>query len=143
MSMKSRYRLFLRRRSVYYAFDNTTKTFTSLKTKDETEAKRLLMAMNEAGQQPAMNLSLARVYLRHSDPMASVRTWQHVLEAIIQLKSGPTQVRWKSAAGDKAFDLIRNRILIETQTEHLLAVLRAGRVSQRLSPQGAQLLPWT
>jgi len=129
MNMKLRYRLFLRRKSVYYAFDDNTKTFTSLKTKDKAEANRLLMAMNEAGQQPAMNLSLARVYLRHSDPMISVRTWQHVLDEIISIKSGPTQVRWKSAARDKAFDLIRHRVLIETQAEHLLAVLRAGKVS--------------
>jgi hypothetical protein len=48
--MKERYRLFLRRKSVYYAFDNTTKTFESLKTKDKAEATRLLMAMNEAGK---------------------------------------------------------------------------------------------
>lgn len=127
--MKLRYRLFLRRKSVYYAFDDTTKTFTSLKTKDKAEATRLLVAWNEAGKQPAMNLSLARVYLRHSDPMVSVRTWQNVLDEIIGIKSGPTQARWKSAAKDKAFDLIRDRILIETQAEHLLAVLRAGTVS--------------
>ena len=107
MNMKLRYRLFLRRKSVYYAFDDTTKTFTSLKTKDKAEANRLLMAMNEAGKQPAMNLSLARVYLRHSDPMVSVRTWQNVLDEIIGIKTGPTQARWKSAARDKAFDLIR------------------------------------
>jgi integrase len=129
MNMKLRYRLFLRRKSVYYAFDDTTKTVTSLKTKDKAEATRLLMAMNEAGKQPAMNLSLARVYLRHSDPMVSVRTWQNVLDEIIGIKTGPTQARWKSAARDKAFDLIRDRILIETQAEHLLAVLRAGTVS--------------
>jgi len=61
--------------------------------------------------------------------MVSVRTWQRVLEEIIQIKSGPTQVRWKSAAKDKAFGLILNRVLIETQAEHLLAVLRAGTVS--------------
>ena len=42
MNMKLRYRLFLRRESVYYAFDDTTKTFTSLKTGDKTEAARLL-----------------------------------------------------------------------------------------------------
>ena len=52
MNMKLRYRLFLRRKSVYYAFDDTTKTFASLKTKDKAEANRLLMAMNEAGKQP-------------------------------------------------------------------------------------------
>jgi len=89
MNMKLRYRLFLRRKSVYYAFDDTTKTFTSLKTKDKAEAARLLMAMNEAGKQPAMNLSLARVYLRHSDPMVSVRTWPRVrwqgCEFVLQL----------------------------------------------------------
>jgi hypothetical protein len=38
--MKERYRLFLRRKSVYYAFDNTTKTFESLKTKDKAKAGR-------------------------------------------------------------------------------------------------------
>ena len=129
MNMKLRYRLFLRRKSVYYAFDDTTKTFTSLKTKDKAEANRLLMAMNEAGKQPAMNLSLARVYLRHSDPLVTTRTWQNVLDEIIALKTGPTQARWKSAAKDKAFDLMRDRVLIETQAEHLLAALRAGTVS--------------
>ena len=55
-----------------------------------------------------MNLSLARVYLRHSDPMVSERTWQHVLDEIIKLKSGPTQDRWKSAAKDKAFDFLND-----------------------------------
>ena len=100
MNMKLRYRLFLRRKSVYYAFNDTTKTFISLKTKDKAEATRRLMAMKEAGQQPAINLSLARVYLRHSDPMVSTRTWQDVLDEIFGIKIGPTQARWKSAAKD-------------------------------------------
>ncbi|MEY2410867.1 MAG: hypothetical protein QOF48_3537 [Verrucomicrobiota bacterium] len=125
----NRYRLFLRRRSVYYAFDNVSKTFESLKTKDKVQAARLLVALNEAGKQPAMNLSLARVYLRHSDPMVSERTWQHVLDEIIKLKTGPTQYRWQSASKDRAFDLIRHRILIETHAEHLLDVLKKGTVS--------------
>jgi hypothetical protein len=127
--MKERYRLFLRRKSVYYAFDNTTKTFQSLKTKNEAEANRLLAALNDAGRQPALNLSLARVYLKHSDPMVSQRTWQHVLNEIITLKSGPTQYRWQTAAKDKAFDLIRARLLIETQAEHFLEVLKRGTIS--------------
>jgi integrase len=129
MNMKERYRLFLRRKSVYYAFDNTTRNFESLKTKDKAEAKRMLVALNEAGKQPAMNLSLARVYLRHSDPMISQRTWQHVLDEIIKLKSGPTQYRWQSASKDKAFDRIRSRLLIETHGEHLFDALNSGTVS--------------
>src|SRR5664279_2635152 len=130
MNMKLRYRLFLRRKSVYYAFDNTTKNFESLKAKDKAEATRLLLALNEAGKQPAMNLGLAqRVYLKHSDPLVSQRTWQHILDEIIKLKSSATQYRWQSAAKDKAFDLIRSRLLIETQGEHLLEVLKRGTVS--------------
>jgi hypothetical protein len=35
---------------------NTTKTFQSLKTHDRAEAARLLLALNEAGKQPALNL---------------------------------------------------------------------------------------
>jgi integrase len=130
--MKDRYRLFLRRKSIYYAFDDTTKNFHSLKTKDKSEAQRLLLALNEANKQPAMNLSLARVYLRHSDPLASKRTWQHVIDEIIKLKTGPTQYRWQSANKDKAFDHIRSRLLIETQFEHLFEVLRRGTVSSNV-----------
>jgi integrase len=127
--MKERYRLFLRRKSVYYAFDTQTKLFQSLKTRDKAEANRLLVAMNEAGRQPAMNLSLARVYLRHSDPMVSQRTWQTVLDEIIKTKTGATKDRWQRAANDKAFDLIRSKVLIETHAEHFLAVLNKGTVS--------------
>jgi integrase len=61
--------------------------------------------------------------------MVAQRTWQHVLDEIIKLKTGPTQYRWQSAAKDKAFDLIRSRLLIETQAEHFLAVLKKGTVS--------------
>lgn len=127
--MKNRYRLFLRRKSVYYAFDTLAKTFASLKTKDKAQAQRLLLAMNEAGKQPAMNLGLARVYLKHSDPLVSQRNWQHVMDEVTKLKAGPTQSRWVSAAKDKAFDSIRKRVLIETQAEHLLAVMKNGTVS--------------
>ena len=79
--MKQRYRLFLRRKSVFYAFGKVTKTFESLGTKDRDEAQRLVIAKNEALKQPAMNLSLARVYLRHSDPLVAKRTWQQARAA--------------------------------------------------------------
>ncbi len=85
--------------------------------------------MNEAGQQPAMNLSLARVYLRHSDPLVSTRTWQTVLEEIIRTKTGNNQTRWMVMAKSKWMDPIRHRLLIETQAEHLLHVLQCGKVS--------------
>ena len=68
MISRKDYRLFRRRKTVYYAFDKTTKKFVSLKTKDKAEARRLIVAMNEPGNQAALNLSLARIYLKHSDP---------------------------------------------------------------------------
>ncbi len=129
MHMKARYRLFLRRKAIYYVFDTIENKFQSLKTKDKHQARGILAAMNQASQQPAMNLSLARVYLRHSDPHMAKRTWQNVLDEIIQIKTGPTQYRWQTASKDKAFDLIRDRTLIETQAEHLLQVLKTGTVS--------------
>ena len=57
-AMKERYRLFLRRKNVYYAFDNTTRTFESLKTKDKAEARRMLVALNEAGKQSLSSSSM-------------------------------------------------------------------------------------
>lgn len=97
-NMKTKYRLIHRgiRGGKFYAVEKTTGKRTSLATTDRDEANRLLAAMNEAGHQPAINLSLARVYLRHSDPLASVRTWQHVMEEIIKSKTGENQVRGKS-----------------------------------------------
>jgi hypothetical protein len=60
--MKQRYRMFPRG-SVFYAEDTTTGKQESLKTKDRTEARRLLAAKNEAHVQPALNLHIARAYL--------------------------------------------------------------------------------
>lgn len=127
--MKERYRLFLRRGSVYYAFDNETKRFHSLKTKDKTEANRLLVAMNDAGRQPVMNLSLARIYLRHADPKVSRRTWGDVIDEMINTKTGETRHRWTTAKKDKALQPLYSCVVISTQAEDFLKVLREGTVS--------------
>ena len=99
--MKARYRLFLRRKSVFYAFDTTTRKFQSLETKDRKEAERLTATLNEASKQPAMNLRLARVYLQHSDPAFASRTWQQVMDEVAKTKKGDTQVRWCRAMREK------------------------------------------
>ena len=61
-------------------------------TMDKTQAKRLIAALNEPGNQAALILSLARIYLKHSDPIMGQRTWQHVLAAGIGFK------RWGASA---------------------------------------------
>lgn len=127
--MKLRYRLFRKSSGIYFAEDCISRKQESLRTRDKAIATRLFHARNEAHEQPAMNLQLARVYLRHSDPLVSTRTWQHVVDEIIRVKTGENQIRWKVMAKSKHFDPIRNRSLIETQAEHLLHVLQCGKVS--------------
>ena len=143
--MKNRYRLFLRRKSVYYAFDNTTKTFESLKTKDKAEAARLLLALNEAGKQPAMNLGLARVYLKHSDPHGEPA---HL--AARPRRNHQAQIRPDAVTAGLPPPRTRRSIssasalLIETQAEHFLEVMKKGtRVHQRLFAQDRTTSPWT
>src|ERR1051325_10986408 len=126
--MKGRYRLFLRRKSIYYAFDRQTKRHESLHTSNKDEALRLLVAMNEASKECAMNLSLARIYLKHSDPKVMKRTWQYVLDEIVKLKVGDTLVRWQTARKDHAYDQIRNLPLMETSADDFLRVMEEGTV---------------
>jgi hypothetical protein len=56
-----------------------------------------------------------------------------LLEAIIETKNGATQDRWRQAAKQAALDLIRHRVILETQAEHLLACLKAGTVIPSIS----------
>jgi hypothetical protein len=114
--MKNRFILF-QRSGVYYCEDTTTRKQTSLRTKDKADAVRLLHAKNEAVHQPAMNLQIAQVYLHHSDPALSARTWQHVLDTMIDNKSGSNLLRWQGAVKDKALAPLRDRKLIETSGE--------------------------
>jgi integrase len=127
--MKSRYRMFRRENGIYYSLDAIGKKRNSLNTTDPGEAKRLLNALNEACQQPAVNLQIAQVYLQHSDPEFAKRTWQFVMEKMGETKSGNTKKRWDTAIKDAAFDAFRNQMLIKTQAEHLLDAMHKGAVS--------------
>jgi len=99
--MKQRFILF-RRAGVFYCEETATGKQTSLRTKDEGEAITLLNTKNEATRQPAMNLQIAQVYLQHADPTLAQRTWQNVMDAMLPLKTGPTQARWASATRSMA-----------------------------------------
>ncbi len=76
-----------------------------------------------------MNLQIAQVYLHHSDPALTARTWQHVMETMLSTRTGTNLFRWQSAIRDKALEPLWQRKLIETTAEHFLAVLKAGTVS--------------
>jgi integrase len=127
--MKCKYRLFQRSNGIFFVQDNVTGRQESLKTRDKEAARRIFNARNEAHQQPAINLQIARAYLMASDPLIVQRTWQHVMDEIVKTKHGPTQERWQRAIKDKALDSIRLVPLIETQAEQLFRVLEKGTVS--------------
>ena len=133
--MKQRFRIWRRNKhargsgGVYYVEDTETGKRTSLQTTERQTAERLMNARREAEQQPQINLQIARTYLLASDPTMVTRTWNEVMNAIIDTKTGETQRRWKVAARDTAFDPIRDKPLVETRAEHFLAVLKAGTVS--------------
>jgi integrase len=130
--MKQRYSVFLRPWGVYYYQDNTNGQQQTLKTRDKDEAFRLVAAKNENEEAPAFSRHLARVYWKAGDPTGATRTWQHVMDEIPKLKNGETHHRWLTAIKDKAFDSIRNMVVLETQAEHFMKVLQGGSVSTNI-----------
>ncbi len=67
--MKRRYILY-QRGQTFYCEDTLNRKQMSLRTKDREVALRLLHSKNEAEQQPAINLQIARAYLVASDPQS-------------------------------------------------------------------------
>ena len=126
--MKSRFILF-KRAGVYYSEDTTTGKQHSLRTKDEAEALTILHSKNEAHRQPVLNLQIARTYLTATDPEVAKRTWQTAMDELTKTKTGNTRHRHATAIKDKAFDIIRNLPILETQSAHFLKVLELGTVS--------------
>lgn len=127
-TMKARFIMF-RRGGVYYSEDTVTRKQHSLRTKDEAEALTLLHSKNEAHRQPVLNLQIARTYLTATDPEVAKRTWQTPMDEMTRTKTGPTLIRYTRAMQDKAFDLIRDLPILETQSVHFLKVLQTGSVA--------------
>jgi integrase len=128
-AMKELFGLIKRPWGVYYIKNKTTGEQTSLKTKDKAEAQRLLLARNDAENQPHFNLALARVYMNGSDPKLGTRTWQDVMEHIVERKTDETHRRWSVAIKDENFNCIRNLTVAETRPEHFYRALADGKVS--------------
>jgi hypothetical protein len=125
--MKPRFTVF-RRGQTFYCQDTTTGQQTSLLTNDEGAA-HTLHSKNEAFRQPMLNVQIARTYLSAGDPAIATRPWQVVMEAMAKTKHGVTLRRHECVMQDKAFDLIREMPIVETQATHFLRVMEAGCVS--------------
>jgi len=127
--MKQRFRLYRRNGGIYYIHDSETGKQTSLATRVRAEASAPFAARTQAHCQAHLNLQLARTYLAATDPLVAKRTWQVPMEELANTKRGATRERWQRVLRDTAFDLIRDRRILETQAEHFLKVLHVGMVS--------------
>src|SRR5580698_7102012 len=114
--MKTKYTMF-RRGGVFYIQDTTTGKQTSLRTRDETEAKSLINARNEAMRQPVLNLHLARAYLTASDPAFVERTWQTVMEQLQSRGKDSSRERYVSVFKSPSFNGLRNKKILETTAD--------------------------
>ena len=128
--MRQQFRLYRRKKSGrYYLHNDLTGKQESLHTSDRATATRLMHAKNEARQQPALNLQIAKAYLAATDESFVNRTWREVMDEFVKIKTGSNRTRSERAVMDKAFDSIRDRQLIETRSEHFLRVLEHGKIS--------------
>jgi hypothetical protein len=64
-----------------------------------------------------------------SDAKKIERTWQDVMNKVVETKKGKTRVRWERAVKDKALDPLRAKALVETESEDFLNVIKQGTVS--------------
>ena len=79
--MKQRFRRYCRKKGGrYYLHDDQTGKQESLHASARATATRLLHAKNEASQQSAINLQIARAFLAATDPQIATRTCQFVMD---------------------------------------------------------------
>ncbi len=121
--MQDRYWLY-QRNGIFYVQDRSTGKQESLRTRDHTVASRLFSAKNQAFEQPALNISMAKAYLSVKTPEMAKRTWKEVMEEIEQGYQGPTLLRWRKVMISPPFQSLKKQPLLETEAHHFLKVLR-------------------
>jgi integrase len=123
--MKERFYLF-KRNGIYYVEDVTTGKQQSLKTKDGSEARRVLHARNEAVRCPTLNVVMAKAYLSAHDPKILERTWQDVMDEFCSRGKPGTQKDRRLVAQRLPQRQLRNMKLVETTADHFIGVLNTG-----------------
>jgi hypothetical protein len=126
--MKPRYRLF-KRGNKFYKRDTLTNARSSLGTSCRKAAQKLVDAENQSHESPELSYQLAKAYLTSSDPLAKKRTWRDVMEEFSRKGVPQTQERKRRVFAMRDFDVIRDKLLINTVTEDFFSVLRSEKVT--------------
>lgn len=113
-------------RPSYYIHNNKTGEQRSLNTTDKQQAKRLVDAANQGQETPALNLQLGKVYITHADPKMGTRRWQEAMDELCSHGVAASQTRYKRELKSAAYNIIRNKPIVETTSEDLNAVLKRG-----------------
>ncbi|HEX5400052.1 MAG TPA: hypothetical protein VFY06_13485, partial [Verrucomicrobiae bacterium] len=120
--------MFRRDDGVFYLQNAETRQKESLHTTDKAEAERIRNARNEAVGRPALSVQIAKAYLSAHDTEISKRTWQDVIDRFCTLGKTQTQEHRRLVASRKPQCLLKNKKVIETTAEDLMAILDAGGV---------------
>jgi hypothetical protein len=123
------YRLYQRSNGIFYAENVNTNKQATLKTRDPAAAARLLAGMNQAAEQPALNVAMAKVYLGAKSPLFCSRTWGDLMMAMAAGYSAATLIRYEKFMKSAPVQSLNRLPLVHTDSGHFLAVLfhpRAG-----------------
>jgi len=118
--------MYRRKNGRYYLLNKQTLERKSLSTTDPAQAEKLLAVYNQTQQGAALNLELGRVFLKAANPELATRTWKVAMDELSSHGIETSQARCKREMESKAFDLIRDKPIIETTKEDLKLVLKRG-----------------
>ncbi len=136
--MQNRYGYFQRANGVYYALDLVSQRQTSLKTREEAEAKRLIAAKNQAADTPQLNRAMAKVYASAASPQLMERTWREVIDAYVNKSVPTTRPRVARAFRSEPFKVLGRIKVNETDPTGFWAVLnhkKAGNSTNHYLPR--------
>lgn len=128
--MRPTFRLF-HRGKIYYAEHATTGRQVSLRTSDRNEAERLLTAKNESVNPSSLTLAIGKTYLAAIDPESLTRTWTAVMDVLCRRGGPNTRERSLRATRSGAFNLLRDKKILQTTADDLLLILADGKSSTR------------
>jgi integrase len=121
--MQKKFKMFRRSNGIYYSEELPSHRQITLGTKDKIEAKALIASKNQAENQPALNMAMARIYLSAKSPEFLTHTWGELVQRMADGYSGPTAVRWKKFQISPPLQIIMNLPIYLTEASHFLAVL--------------------
>ena len=115
-----------RRGPIFYLEDRETGQQTSLRTKDESEARKLVQARNDSVNQPMLNMVMAKTFLSARDPKLVTRTWGDVMTLFCQRGKAPTRMRHERVVRTKPMQFLRSKTLIETTADDFFHAISIG-----------------